>query len=164
MRHRLENSSWGFSSNCFVCDPANGAGLQIPFSHDDETGVVDAEFVLDDRFSGTPNYIHGGIALAILDEAMAWATIAVLHTFAVTRTMTTTFHRPVKVGRPYRVEASVADPATDDGDIVVSATVQRGTDGMPCVDAVARFVPLSPRQAGDAIGAVEGTDARYLRG
>ena len=37
---RLENSRWGFGSNCFVCEPANSRGMQIPFSHDTDRGVT----------------------------------------------------------------------------------------------------------------------------
>ena len=80
----LTNDRWGFESNCFVCEPTNGAGLGIPFFHDTAARVVTATFVLDDRFSGAPQYVHGGLALAILDEAMAWATIAIEERFAVT--------------------------------------------------------------------------------
>lgn len=46
----LDNATWGFESDCFVCEPGNPAGLRIPFSHDVEAGVVSADFVLDDRF------------------------------------------------------------------------------------------------------------------
>ena len=56
---RLTNEQWGFSSNCFVCEPTNGAGLRIPFFHDTERDVVTAEFDLTDAFSGTPSYVHG---------------------------------------------------------------------------------------------------------
>src|SRR3954454_15176547 len=64
-RHRLHNETWGFDSNCFVCEPRNDAGLRIPFDHDDETDTVVAEFTLDDAFSGAPSYVHGGVTLAI---------------------------------------------------------------------------------------------------
>ena len=70
---RLRNDAWQFRSNCFVCEPSNTAGLAIPFFHDDEAGTVVADFTLDERFSGAPHYVHGGVALAVLDEAMAWA-------------------------------------------------------------------------------------------
>ena len=75
--HRLHNEAWGFETNCFVCEPKNQAGLQIPFFHDDERSVVTAEFELSDAYSGAPSLVHGGVTLAVLDEAMAWACIAV---------------------------------------------------------------------------------------
>ena len=117
--HRLHNADWGFDSNCFVCEPRNASGLQIPFHHDDDVDSVSAEFTLDDSLSGAPRFVHGGIVLAILDEAMAWATIAVGGKFAVTKETSATFDHPVRVGRTYRVEAFV-DSITD------------RVDGHPC--------------------------------
>ena len=35
---RLENSRWGFDSNCFVCEPANRAGCKSRSSHDTDRG------------------------------------------------------------------------------------------------------------------------------
>ena len=69
--------------------------------------MVTAEFTLGPEFSGVPRYVHGGVVLAILDEAMAWAAIAVAERFAVVHQTATTFDRPVRVGRAYRVTASV---------------------------------------------------------
>jgi uncharacterized protein (TIGR00369 family) len=160
--HRLENARWGFESNCFVCEPRNAAGLRIPFEHDDEARVVRAGFTLDDRFSGAPTYVHGGVVLAVLDEAMSWATIAIGGVFAVTSETSARFLRPVRVGRDHTVEARV-DETAEDG-LVTSASVVDGK-GRACAEAQATFVPLGPAQAVDAIGAeVTGDDARYVRG
>ena len=159
---RLDNTSWGFESNCFVCEPRNDAGLRIPFEHDDEADVVRATFTLDDRFSGAPTYVHGGVVLAVLDEAMSWATIAVGGVFAVTSETSTRFLRPVRVGRDHAVEARVDEAAEDR--LETSATVLDGK-GRPCAEARATFVPLGPAQVVDALGvAPEGEDARYVRG
>ncbi len=110
---RLENRDWGFDTNCFVCEPANARGLAIPFFFDDEAAVVTAEFTLGPEFSGVPRYVHGGVVLAVLDEAMAWAAIAVAERFAVVHQTATTFDRPVRVGRAYRVTASVQTATAD---------------------------------------------------
>lgn len=158
----LENARWGFESNCFVCEPRNAAGLRIPFEHDDEGGVVRAAFTLDDRFSGAPTYVHGGVVLAVLDEAMSWATIAIGGVFAVTSETSARFLRPVRVGRDHAVEAGVEEAAEDR--LATSASVLDGT-GRVCAEARATFVPLGPAQAVDAIGAeVTGEDAKYVRG
>lgn len=102
---RLHNDDWGFESNCFVCEPRNHAGLQVPFFHDDEADLVMAELHLSDAYSGAPNFVHGGITLALLDEAQAWVCMAVGHQWAVTAETTTRFLRPIYVDRAYRVEA-----------------------------------------------------------
>ncbi|MGH9282543.1 MAG: hotdog domain-containing protein [Acidimicrobiales bacterium] len=160
--HRLDNQAWGFRSNCFVCEPANPGGLRLALFHDDEAGTVVADLRLDDTFSGPPNYVHGGVTLAVLDEAMAWAAIALAGSFALTRTTSATFVRPVRVGEPYRVEARV-DGADADGTLRTTGVV-RDAAGRPCVEAEARFVPMDTAAAAAAIGEVAGDDTEFVRG
>lgn len=158
---RLDNSRWGFDSNCFVCEPRNDAGLRIPFDHDLEAGVVRAAFSLDQRFSGAPAYVHGGVTLAILDEAMAWAAIAIGGRFAVTGESSARFLHPVRVGREYTVEARIAGGDEQRLDAVALIQDDRGR---PCVEGDATLVILAPAQATDAIGTtVAGPAASFLR-
>ena len=158
----LSNADWGFESNCFVCEPGNAQGLQLRFAHHEEAGTVVAGFSLGDAFSGAPSYVHGGVLLAILDEAMCWATIAVAGVFALTRTTQTSFHRPVRVGSSYQVEARVdrADPklVETSGRILDAA-------GDPCAEATATFVVMSLAQATSAIGGrVSPDESGFTRG
>lgn len=148
--HRLHNEDWGFESNCFVCEPTNSHGLRIPFFHDDELDVVFAEFELDGAFSGAPTLIHGGVTLAVLDEAMAWACIAIGRQWAVTTETNTRFHRAVRVGSHYRVEAVVA--GRGEGAMHTSARVL-DRRGEPRVDANATFTTLGEAQAARLAGA-----------
>ncbi len=148
----LTNDQWGFVSNCFVCEPTNDAGLRIPFFHDDEAGTVTAGFTLDDRFSGAPSYAHGGVLLAILDEAMAWAAIAVAHRWAVTGETATRFEQPVLVGGSYTVTARITHPPADGSSTLGAAAVIEDGDGQTCATASATFVVLGEAQAADAAG------------
>lgn len=158
----LDNASWGFESNCFVCEQANARGLQIPFAHDEARGAVIAEFTLGPAFSGAPAYVHGGVVSAVLDEAMAWAAIAVAGTFAVTAELTVRFERPVRVGRPYRVEATLLDRTSHDIRAESRVLDDRETT---CASATATLVPLGRAQATDAIGAeLTATDAALVTG
>jgi uncharacterized protein (TIGR00369 family) len=158
--HRLTNEQWGFTSNCFVCEPKNAAGLRIPFDHDDVAGVVRADFSLDDRFSGAPTYVHGGVTLAVLDEAMAWATIAIGGKFAVTSETSTTFTYPVRVGRAYTVEATVA---SNDGTTMTTTATVLDDRRRPCVTAAATFTVLGAAQAVDVLGVDDlGPDAGFV--
>lgn len=158
---RLDNSRWGFESNCFVCERANTDGLGIDFFADRDAALVTASFSLDDRFSGAPSYVHGGIVLAVLDEAMAWATIALANSFAVTKETTTRFRAPVRVGGEYRVRASIT--SDQEREIACAAEIL-DTENTVCAQAHATFVPLGPAEAKDAIGSdVVGDDQGYLR-
>ena len=157
----LDNARWGFESNCFACEQANGGGLRIPFLHDEEASTVVAEFTLDDTFSGAPSYVHGGVSLTILDEAMAWATIAIAGRFALTKRSSAEFVHPVRVGRRYRVTATLDDAAGRE--LRTSATIVDHLD-RPCVRGEATFVAMDAQEAGDAVGTELGEgEAGYVR-
>ena len=126
----LENARWGFESNCYVCSPANARGLQLPFFHDEDAHVVFAELTPPEELQGAPTYVHGGATLAMLDEAMAWAAIAVGGKFAVTHETATTFDHPVRIGRPYRVEARLVDQTPER---IRAESVVLDGKGRPCV-------------------------------
>lgn len=148
-RSRLHNETWGFDSNCFVCEPRNARGLQIPFFHDDEAGTVVADFTLDDTFSGAPTFVHGGVTLAVLDEAQAWATIAVGGKFAVTAETSTRFRQPVVVDGAYEVVARITEQTERR---IATAAEVRSADGTLCAETTATFVVLSPAKAVEALG------------
>lgn len=157
---QLHNRDWAYETNCFVCEPTNSAGLQIPFFHDDETASVVADFELSNAYSGAPTLIHGGITLAVLDEAMAWACIAIGHRWAVTSETTTRFERGLNVERPYRVIASITEQG--DEQITTAATIVfTPSDGRPrtCATASATFTVLGEAQvqrlAGDSATPVD---------
>jgi acyl-coenzyme A thioesterase PaaI-like protein len=161
MIERLENSRWGFGTNCFVCEPSNARGLQVPFSHDTERGIVFADFTLGPEFSGAPTYVHGGATLALVDEGMSWATIALSKKFAFTKKTTATFEWPVRVDRPYRIEVRVVD---EDEHRIIAEAVVLDAKQRPCVTARAEMAVLSAAQAVDAIGVEPGADEQqYLR-
>lgn len=157
MMERLSNERWGFSSNCFVCEPTNALGLRQAFFHDTTAEVVVAQVELDSAHSGAPSYVHGGVQLALLDEAMAWAAIAVAERFAVTVSFSSTFHHPVKIGRVYRLEASIDDRSES----ALSASARILDDqGRLRTSAQATLVVLSAAQAvaagADPGGSAEG--------
>jgi acyl-coenzyme A thioesterase PaaI-like protein len=158
---RLDASRFGFPSRCFVCDPTNEQGLRVPFFEDADERCVFADFELPEAFSGAPTLVHGGATLALVDEAMSWATIALAGRFAYTGETTARFEWPVRVGRPYRVEARVAD--ADDRRLLTEAVVL-DAKRRPCVRASATMLILDAAQAADAVGqTVEGDDQAYLR-
>jgi len=103
----LTNDRWGYESSCFVCEASNQHGLQIPFYLDDDGVTVSASFTLQPQHSGAPSLVHGGLSLAVLDEAQAWAVIAVTKKWGLTRTTQATFDGAVFVDHPNRVEATI---------------------------------------------------------
>ena len=159
--HLLTNADWGFDALCFVCDDRNPHGLRIPFFHDDQAGTVFAELTLGEGFSGPPALVHGGLLMTLCDEAMGWATIVVAESWALTASNTHRFLRPVRLGRPYRVEARIT--GRDQAGIHATAVITSATNGKVSVEAEAVFSPLGRSQAMRAIGAeVRPEHQRYL--
>jgi uncharacterized protein (TIGR00369 family) len=150
MMIRLHNDDWGLETNCFVCEPSNPTGLQIGFFRDTELDVVTAEFELDDAFSGAPTLVHGGVTLAVLDEAKAWVCIAIGRQWAVTTETSTRFHRAVRVGSTYRVEAELVDHT---GTTMRTAARVLDRRGQLRAEATASFTTLGEAQAARLAGA-----------
>ena len=145
----MENNAFGFPAACFVCDASNPHGLRLSFIHDDETDTVSSEFTLGSAYSGAPRFVHGGLVLAILDEAMAWAAISIAGRFAVSRTTRASFRRPVMVDVAHRVEALVE--GHDQASVSARARVLN-PEGKRCAEASARLAILSVDGARAAIG------------
>jgi acyl-coenzyme A thioesterase PaaI-like protein len=156
----LHNDDWGYETNCFVCEPTNPNGLQIPFFHDTDREVVTAEFSLDGSFSGAPTLIHGGVTLAVLDEAMAWACIAIGKQWAVTVETTTRFDRAVRVDSTYSVEAAVVG---HEGTTMRTSARVLDRRGAVRAEAQATFATLGEAQAiRIAGGALSEADRQYV--
>lgn len=159
---RLHNDDWGYESNCFVCEQRNERGLRVPFFHDDEAEVVVAELRLGEEFSGAPTLLHGGVVLAVLDEAMAWATIAIAHRWALTAETSCRFLVPVAVDAVHRVEARVASVA---GDRIECAARVLDERGVVCAEATATFTAIGEATAiGLAGGPIADEHRRYVDG
>lgn len=157
---RLSNEGWGFSSNCFVCEPTNAAGLRQAFFHDTDSKMVVADLRLGAEHSGAPAFVHGGVQLALLDEAMAWAAIAIGGQFAVTASFTSTFHHPLRIDKQYRLEAAIGERT--DSTMNASARIIDDHDRVR-TSATATLVVLSAAQATDAGAAIGESTQRWTR-
>lgn len=145
----LDNARWDFPVHCFVCEPSNPDGLRVPFYLDTGRKVVTAAFTPGQQHTGAPQLMHGGISLALLDEAMAWAAIATEGRFAVTRTTQATFHRPIRTGEPCTVTGRVTH--VDGRELTAEADV-RDHRGRVCVSATGSYRVLTRRQAESVTG------------
>ncbi len=158
MSRKPLTNAFAFDTRCFVCDQDNEGGLRQRFFLDDELGRVVAEFVPSADHSGAPNYAHGGASMAVLDEAMAWAIMAIKERFGLTRKAEVDFIRPVPIGVAHQVQAWVESV---EGRSLVARAELRNPDGKLCVAAKARYTILTLQEAEQAIGAGAGTAARY---
>ncbi|TMD04806.1 MAG: PaaI family thioesterase [Chloroflexi bacterium] len=102
---RLLTSTYGFESDCWVCEPSNPVGLRVPFHHDEEAHTVTATLTLGEHHSGAPHTVHGGLLAALCDDAMAWTAIAEARRFALTAETRLSYVAPVPVGEELTVTA-----------------------------------------------------------
>ncbi len=91
---------------CFVCGDENPIGLKLTFQR--EGGLAVAEIVLADVYQGFFGLAHGGIAGAMLDEAM-WYALESVGFLGLTAELNVRYLQPVPVGESLRVEARVGE-------------------------------------------------------
>jgi uncharacterized protein (TIGR00369 family) len=89
---------------CFGCGVRNPEGLHIAFEVDGER--VTGRFTARRMHQGFPGVAHGGVAAAVLDEAMGWAMYAA-GAWAVTAKMEVRYRRPLPLEEEVIVTASV---------------------------------------------------------
>ena len=93
--------------NCFACGPENPAGMHVQFERaaNGEEGVR-AGVTLAPQYQGWRGIAHGGIVMALLDEAMAHAAGYAGHR-GVTASVNVRFRRPVPLEVPIEVRGRV---------------------------------------------------------
>jgi uncharacterized protein (TIGR00369 family) len=124
------------TDRCFGCGQQNPAGLKLRFLTEGES--VTAEFTPSADHEGYPGYLHGGITCALLDEAMGWAAYHLSSgALAVTARVQIKFRRPLLIGEPLTVTASITRRSTRH--LWTEATIRR-KDGKPAAEATAIMV------------------------
>ena len=103
------NDSGGFANtrsrrhpHCWVCSAANEHGLAVEF-REDGTGAVEGSFPCDEKFTGYPGYLHGGVVSTLLDGAMTNCMMA-RGTPGLTARLEVRFLKPVLIGKPVAVK------------------------------------------------------------
>lgn len=91
--------------NCFACGPDNPVGMHLHFEAAAGEGVV-ARAVLAPQYQGWRGIAHGGIVMALLDEAMAHAAGFAGHR-GVTASVNVRFRKPVPLEKPIEVRGRV---------------------------------------------------------
>lgn len=135
---RREPNGDGNGNGCFGCSVENERGLGLVFRRGE--GLVEAQTTLGHAFAGYDGLVHGGIVSTLLDEAMGWAILELAGRFAVTRSLTVDFRRPVFIGKPLTIQARIAGEETD-GALRVEAGVTDGR-GRLLASAIGIWVPV----------------------
>ncbi len=118
-------------NGCFVCGPANSAGLGVRFRI--EEGVCVGEFTPGPAHRGYDSLTHGGIIFSLLDDVMAnWLWLQGLISFTAKAEIR--YRSQLPVGTPVRLEGRCVRRKgrlaqmqgrvirKDDGEVVAEAT------------------------------------------
>jgi uncharacterized protein (TIGR00369 family) len=125
-----------WTDKCFGCGQENPIGLKLIFRTEGDS--VKADFIPTDPYEGYPGYLHGGITCAILDEAMGWAAYGLSSgALAITAKAEIKFRRPLLIGEPLIVAASITRRSTRH--LWTEATIKR-KDGKLAAEASAIMV------------------------
>lgn len=92
--------------NCFACGPDNPAGLHLAFERVPDGEGVRTVVTLAPQYQGWRGIAHGGIVMALLDEAMAHAAGYAGHR-GVTASVNVRFRRPVPLQEAVEVRGCV---------------------------------------------------------
>ena len=129
--------------NCFACGPDNPIGLHLVFEPDADG--VHARVTLSPQFQGWQNIAHGGIAMSLIDEAMAHAAGHAGHR-GVTASINVRFRKPVPLGEPIDVYGRVTWHRRNV--LGVEARVVDAS-GTVLLDGEGKFVSMGPLDAVD---------------
>lgn len=91
-------------AHCSACGDGV-ASLGLDFQLDDD-GHVHSAMTLDERHQGAPGFVHGGMLVVAIDDALGTLPL-LLGRRAVTASLTTDFRAPALLGEAYRVEVWV---------------------------------------------------------
>jgi beta-phosphoglucomutase family hydrolase len=109
---------------CFGCGKDNPFGLKLKFTWDGKTAT--AEFVPGENHQGWSGYVHGGILLCLLDEAMGYAA-TYGGGYNVTAKIQARLKHMAAVGEPLVVTCSVAKKNKRLIETEASLTLKDGT-------------------------------------
>lgn len=131
--------------NCFACGPDNPVGMHLHFDRAAGDDGVRAAVTLAPQYQGWRGIAHGGIVMALLDEAMAHAAGFAGHR-GVTASVNVRFRKPVPLEAPIDVRGRVAWQRRSV--LGVEATIF-DADGTLLVQAHGHFVSRGPLEAAD---------------
>lgn len=150
MRYKIAKKQYN-SKLCFVCGLKNDSGLNASFYETNE-GELIATFVPRAEHQSYPGRLHGGLASAVLDEAMGRAVMvgSDKDIWGVTVELTLTYKKPVPLGVELKVLARVTEQNSrffhGTGEIVLpggeTAVTARGRYLKATLDKIADFDPV----------------------
>jgi acyl-coenzyme A thioesterase PaaI-like protein len=128
---------------CFGCGKANEHGLKMKFSQED-TDTAKGEFMPNESHQGWPGYVHGGILITAMDEAIGWAT-HFKNVYAVTAQIEARLKSMARIGELLIVSASITKQTSRT--LEVEAKITRKDDSLVAEASSVQFM-IKPEKIG----------------
>lgn len=103
----IRAGNWLDDGRCIVCGPHNADGLHLRFERDGDGGAR-SSVTLPLRMQGWRGVAHGGVAMMLLDEVMAYACIFG-GDVGVTASCEVRFRKPIPLGELLVVRGRITD-------------------------------------------------------
>jgi len=135
----LEEAEW--NAMCFGCGKENKHGLHMKF-HQEDSGTVKSEFTPGENHQGWPGYIHGGILMTVMDEAIGW-TGHLNNIYSVTAKIDVRLRSMVRVGEPLTVSARITKQTSRT--LEVQAKITRPDSSLVAEASSLQFIIQPPK-------------------
>ncbi len=130
-----------WTKSCFVCGEENPRGLRLRSRIEGNKVVLKYRTMQEDL--GYKSIVHGGIAMALLDEVMTWAAILAARRLCVAAEVTTRLKQPLAVGTLLRVEGYITKQSPK---LLLTEGKVLGLDGLLYHSAIGKYVPMKSGQ------------------
>jgi uncharacterized protein (TIGR00369 family) len=131
------------SRDCVICGRENPVGLRLAYAA--AAGTAEARWTVDPRYCGVPGVLHGGLVLALLDDAMWYAAYS-LGAFTLTAEASVRYRAPVRAGRTVVARGRVVDHR---GRLWrLAAELVDAADGAVLAAASGKFLEVPPADVG----------------
>jgi len=128
--------------NCFACGQDNHHGLNMTFKTNGKQ--VRSRVTIPSHHRGWSNLAHGGILATMTDEIMSWTAIHLFKRFILTKQMTISYLRPVRIGTTITVTGSIKEHKHERS-AIMKADIQ-DEKGNLCATGEGDFVLFTPEQ------------------
>jgi len=125
---------------CFGCSPNNPSGLQMKFFAKGES--VFSWVTVPVRLCGWDNLAHGGVISAILDEIMGRASVYLLKSLVMTKSIMVDFLKPIIIGERLKAEGKIID-IKNEREATVEGFVYNKKEKL-CAKSTGTFILFSP--------------------
>jgi len=141
-------------NTCFGCSADNPEGLRIRIFRDGADRLV-GTYRPRETAGGFPHIVHGGLQFTVLDCMAGWTMFALRNPgkmMPLTKSASTRFHRPARLGTELALSADVTREAATPREPILIHTEIRDAEGTLLTEVDFEYVLLPQERFMQAVG------------